>query len=483
MGVLKISKNVFEIEMKEVGDCKHVALYHSISMDVVYVKKVIYEKIKNEIGNNDYTDFSGDVVNNLQMKKFIVPCEIDESDELCKIAESISVMKASTLRLQLTDVCNLNCTYCQIERNYKKNNQVHMSEDIATRSLKLFAKHAPKNTQKTIIFTGGEPMLNITVIERLFVIAKDLLDSYRFILFTNGTMITERIAKLLKENNVLVLISLDGNEELHDASRKDFFGKGSFREALNGYYICKKCECNVGISGVIGSHNITELDSKVIDFFINIGLDSLGLNFTHYLLNEDNTKILHMADYSNAIISAYKKLRDHGIYLENINRVIEPFVKQKINAKECAGLGRGITVLPDGTVGPCKTLLVADVIGAPIDEIEKLEKLEDSSEFLKWRNRSTYTLECCKECVGISLCGSGCAYDSYVVNGNIDGVDKRTCIFIEKILGFLINDLYLHMQDSYNLDIIIPTSEDRKKIYSSITIAENSLNRSAGHEI
>ena len=479
----KISKNVFEMEVKDIGKCDHIALYHSISMDIAYVKKTIYEKIKTEISNNDCPEIIVDVTSNLLLKKFIIPSETNENDEYDRIAESTTNMNLSTLRLQLTEACNLNCTYCQIERNYKANRQLHMNEDVAIRSLRIFAKYAPKNIQKTIILTGGEPTLNISVMERLFVITRHLLDSYRFILFTNGTKITKQVAKLLKENNVLVLISLDGTENLHNISRKDFSGNGSFCDALNGYFICKKHGCNVGISGVVNSHNIMELNTTVIDFFINIEPDSLGLNFPHFLLNEDTTKILPMADYADAIILAYKKLRGHGIYLENINRIIEPFVKQKVNAKECAALGRGITVLPNGTIGPCKTLLVAGIIGTSIDEIEKLEKLENNAEFFRWCVRSTYTLKCCKGCVGISICGGGCTYDSYVVNGNLEGVDKRTCVFIKKMIEFLVSDLYFHIQDRKDMDIIIPTLEDRRKIYSSIVISENALKRSVGHEI
>jgi radical SAM protein with 4Fe4S-binding SPASM domain len=483
METFKISKKIFEIELKAIGDFNHIALYHSTSMDVIYIKKAIYENIKNKICDSDYIESNRHITDSLIQKKFIVPCETDEDKDISKTIELINIMNPSTLRLQLTEACNLNCTYCQIERNYKQNNQAHMNEDIAIRSLKLFAKHAPKKVQKTIILTGGEPLLNFKIIELLFVLAKEILDSYRFILFTNGTKITEQMAKIFKDNNVLVLISLDGNEKQHDLSRKDFLERGSFNDALRGYFICKKNGCNIGISGVIGMHNIAELDNEVIKFFIDIDPDSLGLNYPHYLLNEDNTRILPMANYTDAIIATFKKLRGHGVYLENINRVIEPFVKQKINAKECAALGRGITVLPNGVVGPCKTLLVAGIIGISLDEIEKVEKLDDDAMFHKWCNRSTYTLESCKGCIGISLCGSGCTYDSYVINGNIDGIDKRICIFIKKIIEFLINDLYRLVQDRGNSDIIIPSLEDRQKIYSSIIVNENDLKRSAGHEI
>ena len=190
-----------------------------------------------------------------------------------------------------------------------------------------------------------------------------------------------------------------------------------------------------------------------------------------------------MEDYAYTIVDAYKKLRSRGVYLENINRLIEPFVKQKINAKECAALGRGITVLPDEMVGQCKTLLVAGKIGMHLDEMEKLEKLEDNADFAKWCSRSTYTLDCCKNCVGISLCGTGCAYDSFVVNGNIESVDRRACILTKRILEFLLEDLYGIVKNGNESDMYMPTPQDRQRIYSSIELKDTDLKRSAGHEI
>ena len=475
----KISKFSFDFDLGE-----YTAVYHAISMEIVYVKKELYDVIK--IHSNSIIweqSKENNIVTELIQRKFIVPFDENEDRIITDVAESLSVIRPITLRLQLTDVCNLNCTYCQIEKNYKHNKGLHMSKDVAKRSLKLFARHAPKHIQKTIILTGGEPLLNYNVIETLLDYAKEVFDSYRFILFTNGTKMTKPIAKKLMENNVLVLVSIDGSERQHNLARKDFAEKGSFENALTGFKICKECGCNVGISGVIGTHNINQLASGILKFFVKINPNSLGLNFPHYLLDADNSKILPMEQYADAIINVYQELRKRGIYLENINRIIEPFVKQKINAKECAALGRGITVLPDGMVGPCKTLLVAGIIGTSLEEIEKLEKLDDDEVFQNWKNRSTYTMDKCKGCVGISICGTGCAYDSYAVNGNINGIDERACVLTKKILNFLVTDLYGVTRKNGDLDIIIPSLTDRSQIYSAITLYETDLKRSVGHEI
>jgi len=477
----KLSKFAFEFNVED----GYTAIYHAISMEVVYVKKGVYEKIKQNVGSMvcDKIKSIKHVICMLIQKNIIILFEEDESCIVSDIAESLRTAKTTTLRLQLTDVCNLDCSYCQIEKNYKQNKLLHMSGDIALRGLKLLGKFSPKNVQKSIILTGGEPTLNYSIIEMLLNRTKGILDSYRFVLFTNGTKITKRMAKTFKKYDVLVLISLDGKSRQHDLLRKDPLGNGSFKNALDGFNTCKEYGCKVGISGVLGSHNIQELKTDILDFFVKINPESVGLNFQHYLLNSENSNILPMEQYTDAIINAYKEFRIHGIYLENIIRIVEPFVSRKINAKECAALGQGITILPNGMVGPCKTLLVAGIMGRPLDEVEKLENLKDNEEFLNWSHRSTYTLESCKGCVAISLCGSGCTYDSYVIHGNINGIDKRTCVFAKKILEFLIVDLFWIVRNKSDLDIIIPSENERHQIYSTIALDKTDLKRSAGHEI
>jgi len=358
-----------------------------------------------------------------------------------------------------------------------------MSEDIAIRSLKIFTRFAPHSVRKTIILTGGEPTLNLRVISTLFENTPKLLDNYRFIIFTNGTKIDFKMANMFKENKALVLLSIDGDMEQHNIMRRDFKNIGSFNATMEGYNVCKKCGCNVGISGVAGSHNIDTLDTETINFYLKINPISLGLNFPHYLLGQDNSNLITMEEYTDKIISVYKKARAEGLYLENICRIIEPFVKQSIRGKECAALGRGITVLPDGTVGPCKTLLVAGIVGKHISYIEDLDNLSDDDEFSTWSKRSTFNLEVCKDCIGVSLCGSGCAYDSYVLYKNIENIDPRACVFTKKLLSFLIEELFKIVKDRCNNNIIFPSVEDRAKILVNVELDNDKINRSAGHDV
>lgn len=471
---MKLSKYVYKIEKFSLNE-NYIALYNSITMDVAYIKKDIYKQII----SNHIDNLSKSIQEKLTKNNIIIEDDCNEEEILRNERKKVLKMSPTTLRLQLTDRCNLNCKYCQIEKNYQCNNELNMSKETAIRSLKIFKKFVSKDKKKTIIITGGEPLLNLDVMITIFKECKKIFDNYRIIVFTNGTNITESIAKIFKEYNALILVSIDGTKNQHDYMRQDFNNKGSFEKAVKGYKICKDVGCKVGISGVVGNHNIEDLKSTLKQY-IELEPASIGMNFPHYLLDSDNSKLISMEQYVQEIIKIYKICRRKGIYLENINRIIEPFIKKEIRGKECGALGRGITVLSNGMVGPCKTLLVADVIGKNIDEIEKLKKLEYNDEFKKWNKRSTFTIPRCTNCVGIGICGTGCAYDSYVLNKNINDVDRRACVFTFEILNFLINDLYKKIKNKKR-DILIPNVTERQKIMGKIVLNQKII-KSAGHD-
>lgn len=56
----------------------------------------------------------------------------------------------------------------------------------------------------------------------------------RIDLITNGTIINQEILYSLEKWNVLVLVSLDGQEEVHDTFRVDKAGKGTYQKVISG---------------------------------------------------------------------------------------------------------------------------------------------------------------------------------------------------------------------------------------------------------
>lgn len=112
--------------------------------------------------------------------------------------------------------------------------------------------------------TGGEPF----ILPHILDIIKEAQS--RLILcsvFTNGTLMTEKIFRYIFENNygLIFYISLDGYQETHDNFRKY---QGAFQKTVKTIKRLLQIGCDVRINTSIGKHNIAEM-CQFIEFVKN----------------------------------------------------------------------------------------------------------------------------------------------------------------------------------------------------------------------
>lgn len=85
-----------------------------------------------------------------------------------------------------------------------------------------------------IVFFGGEPCLNLNVMEYVcslfnsYKFDDKLKDMPKFAIITNGTILNERLLKIIRTYISYITVSIDGNKEFNDYNRLDKAGNGSF---------------------------------------------------------------------------------------------------------------------------------------------------------------------------------------------------------------------------------------------------------------
>lgn len=151
--------------------------------------------------------------------------------------------RLSSIILQVTQNCNLRCEYCIYSGSY--NNRVHtnkrMSLTTAKKCIDYLISHSKQLNEVSIGFYGGEPLLEFNLIKEVVNYSKKVGEGKNiyFNLTTNGTLFTPEIVDFFVKNDITAMISLDGNQEIHDKSR--IFassGKGSHSIILkNVHYI------------------------------------------------------------------------------------------------------------------------------------------------------------------------------------------------------------------------------------------------------
>ena len=146
--------------------------------------------------------------------------------------EYYSMYKVEQLILQITQQCNLRCSYCTYSGNYynRGHSDKKMTFEVARKAIDFYFEHSREKDVRTIAFYGGEPLFEFSLLKKCVEYAESKTKDKElfFYLTTNGTLLTEQIISYLREHRVNVTVSLDGYKEAHDSNRKEKNGEGSF---------------------------------------------------------------------------------------------------------------------------------------------------------------------------------------------------------------------------------------------------------------
>lgn len=145
--------------------------------------------------------------------------------------------------------CNLSCMHC-----YADSHDRAYEGELTTEEGRALIDDLAGYGVPTVIFSGGEPLTRPDIFE-LASYARDA--GLRCVLSTNGTLISSREARLIKETGFsYVGISIDGIGKRHDEIR----GRpGSYDEALSGMRQCRDEGIRVGLRVTIHRKNVDQL--------------------------------------------------------------------------------------------------------------------------------------------------------------------------------------------------------------------------------
>lgn len=174
-----------------------------------------------------------------------------------EVSEKLGVHIPNFFLVDPTSDCNLRCEGCWAGLYAK-----HDSLDFET--LDRLLNEAKELGIYWVVMSGGEPFKYPHLI-RLAEKHPDLA----FMVYTNGTLITEKVADAIVEaGNLSPAISLEGWREQTDARR----GKGVFDRIMKAMDALRERGAIFGISITITKYNVNEVTSdEFIDFLIEKG--------------------------------------------------------------------------------------------------------------------------------------------------------------------------------------------------------------------
>ena len=86
------------------------------------------------------------------------------------------------------------------------------------------------------MLVGGEPLMRFDIIKEIINYCSEKKGNIhvKYIIPTNGTLITPKVAKYLVQNHISVGVSIDGIEQYHDKNRIRIDGTGSYHDSMRG---------------------------------------------------------------------------------------------------------------------------------------------------------------------------------------------------------------------------------------------------------
>lgn len=424
------------------------AIYNSLLMEVLYVTLEELEAIENG------TVESEEMIRQLfDAGIYVINSSVDdEALNFYKSCHASTSGMVDIMYLITTQKCNLKCTYCFLENNPNKDISLpYMTNEIAIGAIKKFAEYLLKNKKEkaTIIFYGGEPLLQKEVIFTAVTYARRYPIKWDFSIITNGTLLDEETANFCSYNNVTIGLSVDGPEFLHNLNRRyRMDNRPSYDDCMNSKKLLDKYRCSYGLSITLSKDTIKYKDKLVEWLFENYEGD-VYFNLLHFS-SEDVFSRKYIEEASKFMVEFYEKCELNGFKIKEgrIHRQIESFIERKFVFSDCGAVGcHQITVVPNGQLCICHGDsgntkyhfgMLEDLC---ISEIQKTEQGK------AWRNYSTLNDDECLKCPAIFCCGRGCPQHAENLFGNREYKDENFCVYIRNILNWLLNRGYYMLYD------------------------------------
>lgn len=428
-------------------------LYHSLSMKVlaggVNLQRFYSQcSLRNGVVPVDIDKAYEAILPPLLDQSFLIDLSSDD-DELLPILrqrEFENDRKPSTLHIVPTSACNMRCRYC----SHDSGREEFMTVQEGLRATAIFFEICDKTGDLSIIISGYEPLLNWDVLLHLLAFSRKRAGevgtgSLRIVLQTNGVLLDERKAAILRDLDISVQIALDGREREHDLARVTSKGNGTYADVLKGYRIMSVHGVTPSLRCRIGLHNISSL-IEIVHFFVE-DLECREIEFSFVKTSE---LALPSGIAIERAIQAYQFMRRYGVKELSIMKKLSAFVEGRPVLYPCRYGPAHPAALPGHMASRCGALFLKG--GSRPSENSALLTQQAGygngimSEPDSGRQKmsapcltsSPYFSSNCRRCAALTLCGGACS----CYENSISAVElKEACIQAQAVLQWILDDL------------------------------------------
>lgn len=311
------------------------------------------------------------------------------------------------LQWEVVSDCNHKCIHCY---NYWRTGDVEAEQ--CTRFYEI-TEQIVERKPLYVAITGGEPML---VFESIKPCISKMVDSGITVsISTNGTLITEEIAKFLAEKKIDLVISfLSIDKKICDAVT---CGKDVVEKLYKVFPLLKKYGIQTTLNIVINKMNLNTLYDtlkavKDLGFVARVGMAQRPINASKEYLSYE----LDRNDFKKIVDTTVRAKRDFGVEVDFSVCIPDcafdsKHIFDEIQKGDCFAGTIAYAIGTNGDVKACQcdTRTYGNILKDSFAAIYK--------NMAEWRNGSLIPKECA-DCNRLHFCRGGCRVESFASTGD-----------------------------------------------------------------
>ena len=270
-------------------------------------------------------------------------------------------MRFKKIYIEITNKCNLNCSFCIKDNRFKK--------EMSFKDFEIILQKIDKYTKYIYLHVKGEPLIHSNLDEIL-----NLTKKYnKFVnITTNGVLLKEKINILKKYDNIRQI-----NISLHSENKK----KSYIDDILN---------CVDELNNVFIVYRFWTLKNNILDDRMLEYLEKIKLKY-----NIDESSYKKILEGNNIKIK-------ENVYINKDKEFTWPSLENEYCRENgfCYGLRNQIGILVDGTITICclDSFGISNLGNIFNDNLEEILKCDRVNKILNNFNERRAFLDICKHC-------------------------------------------------------------------------------------